>query len=253
MRYSSRRPDRERLRVRLRELALERPRFGYKRLHVLLRREGLLVNRKLILRLYREEGLAVRRRKRKRVTTPRQRPMVPTSPNERWSMDFIHDAVAGGRVFRCLNIVDDFTRESLAIEVDTSLPGERVVRSLEELAISRGLPKEIVCDNGPEFAGRVLDIWAYSRGVMLRFIDPGKPVQNAFAESFNGRLRDECLNENWFVDLEDAKRTIEQWRIDYNEARPHGGLAGLTPTEFRAKFVKENPTPDPEDLSLRAA
>ena len=253
MRYRSSRPHRESLRARMRELALERPRFGYKRLHVLLRREGQIVNRKLVLRLYREEGLAVRRRKRKRVMVPRQRPELPTRPNERWSMDFVHDAVAGGRTIRCLNVVDDCTRESLAIEVDTSLPGERVVRVLEELAITRALPKEIVLDNGPKFSGRVLDVWAYTRGVALRFIDPGKPVQNAFAESFNGRLRDECLNESWFTDLEDASVTIEAWRKDYNEARPHSGLAGMTPREFRDTFKPETPNPNPEDLSLRAA
>ena len=253
MRYRSVRPERIELRRRLNELALLRPRFGYKRLHLLLRREGQLVNRKLVLRLYREEGLQVRRRKRKRVMVPRQPAECPRGPNERWSMDFVHDAVAGGRTFRCLTMIDDFTRECVALEVDTSLPGERVARVLDELSITRDLPKEIVSDNGPEFTGRVLDVWAYTRGVALRFIDPGKPVQNAFAESFNGRLRDECLNENWFTSLEDAQQTIEQWRVDYNNARPHGGLAGLTPTEFRAKFTKENPTPTPEDLSLRAA
>jgi putative transposase len=231
-RYESRRPGQQVVRERLHTLALLRPRWGYRRLYVLLRREGYLINRKLVQRLYREEGLTVRRRARKRVAVPRAPMVAPCGPNERWSIDFVSDALADGRKIRSLTIVDDFTRESPAIEVDFSLPGERVVRVLEQLAVTRGLPRAIVLDNGPEFAGQTLDQWAHRRGVALHFIAPGKPVQNAFAESFNGRLRDECLNEHWFLSLADARETIEAWRVDYNVARPHSGLANRTPSEF---------------------
>lgn len=198
----------------------------------LLRREGLVVNRKLVQRLYREEGLHVRRRARKRVAVPRVPMPMPLQANERWSMDFVSDALGDGRKFRALTIVDDVTREVPAIEVDFSLPGGRVVRVLEQLGQARGFPNGIVLDNGPEFRGEALDQWAAARGVVLLFIQPGKPVQNAFAESFNGRFRDECLNESWFVSLADARETIEAWRIDYNRVRPHSGLADATPEEF---------------------
>ena len=238
-RYRSVRPPRRELRDRLQTLALLKPRWGYRRLHWLLRREGWMVNRKCVQRVYREEGLSVKRRPRKRVSVPRVPHAVTTRPNERWSMDFVRDALGNGRAFRALTIVDDCTRECVAIEVDTSLPGERVVRVLERLAGTRGLPQGIVCDNGPEFAGQVLDQWAHRRGVALLFIQPGKPVQNAFAESFNGRLRDECLNATWFWTLVEAQSSIEQWRVEYNEARPHSGLAGVPPAvvarQLRAK------------------
>lgn len=234
-RYRSRRPSCDELRARLHTLALTKPRWGYRRLHWLLVREGWTVNRKLVQRLYREEGLAVRRRKRKRVSVVRSPRTAPERGNERWSMDFVRDTLGDGRVFRALTIVDDFTRESVAIAVDSSLPGERVVQVLERLAGTRGLPAGIVCDNGPEFAGQVLDQWAYRRGVQLLFIEPGKPVQNAYAESFNGRLRDECLNETWFWTLAEARVTIEAWRVEYNTARPHSGLAGATPSAFAAQ------------------
>lgn len=231
-RYQSRRPQRAELRERLRTLATLRPRWGYRRLYVLLRREGWAVNRKLVQRLYCEEGLVVRRRKRKRVAVPRTPLPVPTRANEQWSMDFVSDALGNGRKIRALTLVDTFTRECPVIEVDFSLPGERVVRVLERLARTRGLPTSIRCDNGPEFAGQVLDQWAHANGVLLDFIDPGKPTQNAFAESFNGRFRDECLNESWFVSLADARATIEAWRVDYMDARPHSGFAGRTPSAF---------------------
>jgi len=163
-------------------------------------------------------------------------------------MDFVSDALGGGRKFRALTIVDDFTRESPAIEGDTSLPGDRVVRVLEQFAVTRGLPKTIVCDNGPEFRGEALDQWADRRGVALQFIQPGKPIQNAYAESFNGRLRDECLNESWFVSLADARTTIEAWRVDYNVARPHSGLADRTPEEFakELQLTTSSPTQSPD-------
>ena len=218
------------LRERLRELAAERRRFGYRRLLILLGREGWRVNHKRVYRLYRAEGLAVRRRKRKRIGTVERQPLLlPTRPNERWSMDFVADALNDGRRFRSLNIVDDYNRRCLATEVDTSLPGGRVVRVLERLRELEGLPETIVMDNGPEFAGQTLDAWAYLRGVKLRFIEPGKPIQNAFIESFNGKFRDECLNEHWFVSLADAQRLIEAWRVDYNTVRPHSALDDQTP------------------------
>lgn len=231
-RYVSRRSPRLELRARLLILAARRPRWGYRRLFVLLRREGWRVNRKLVQRLYREAGLIVRRRTRKHVAVSRTPLPIATRVNERWSMDFVSDALGNGRKIRALTVVDDFTRECPVIEVDFSLPGERVVRVLAQLARTRGLPRSIRCDNGPEFAGQILDQWAHVHGVLLDFIDPGKPTQNAVAESFNGRLRDECLNESWFVSLADAQATIEAWRVDYMTARPHSSLAGRTPSEF---------------------
>jgi putative transposase len=244
-RYATRRPPRSELRARLQTLAELRPRWGYRRLHLLLRREGCGVNRKLVQRLYREEGLSVHRRKRKRVAVTRRPILAPSGPNERWSMDFVSDALGDGRKFRALTIVDDFTRESPAIEVEFSLTGERVARVLERLATTRGLPTTIVCDNGPEFQSLALDQWAHRRAVTLHFIEPGRPVQNAFAESFNGRLRDECLNENWFVSLPDAQHTIEAWRIDYNEIRPHSKLANRTPAAFAETMRSATPSPTP--------
>ena len=237
MRYQPRaRPDEGHLRGRLRELAAQRRRFGYRRLHVLLRREGLVVHHKRGERLYRDrdEGLTVRRRARKRVATAERAPLLlPTAPNEQWRLDFVSDARSWGRRIRLLAVVDTVTREALAIEVDTSLPGERVVRVLDRLATERGVPNAIVLDNGPELTGRALDQWAYGRGVRLRFIAPGKPMQNAFAERFVGRLRDECLNEHWFTSLADARRTVEAWRRDYNGVRPHSALGYRTPIEAR--------------------
>jgi putative transposase len=239
-RYHSRRPSDHELRQRLRELAEKRPRWGYRRLYVLLKREGCKRNRKLVQRLYREEGLSVRRRKRRKMAAVARSPMMPAlSANVRWSIDFVRDTLADGRPFRGFTVVDDFTRECPAIEVDHSLPGERVARTLDRLSRERGLPKAIVCDNGPEFQGQALDFWAHRHGVALSFIQPGKPVQNAFIESFNGKLRDECLNENYFTSLMDAKTAIEAWRKDYNETRPHSSLGDLTPTEFATKIQSD--------------
>ena len=221
------------LRQRLREIAAQRRRFGSPRLHVLLKREGLVVNHKRTERIYKEEGLALRRKRRRkgaagtRVIIP-----APERPNQKWSMDFVSDSVVTGRRFRALTIVDDYSRECPAIEVDTSLGGARVVNVLERLAIMRGLPEVITVDNGPEFAGKVLDEWAYRKGIKLSFIRPGKPVENAFAESFNSRLRDECLNDNWFLSVRHAREVIEAWRKDYNTVRPHSSLGGLAPQEF---------------------
>ena len=234
-RYQSRRPVRTELRARLLTLATRRPRWGYRRLSVLLRREGWLVNRKLVQWLYREEGLVVRRRTRKRVAVPRIAPPMPTRANERWSMDFVRDALGNGRKIRALTLVDDFTRECPVIEVDCSLPGERVVRVLERLARTRDLPPSIRCATGPEFAGQVLDQWAHVNGVVLDVIDPGKPTQNAFTENFNGRLREECLNESWCVSLADARDTIEAWRVDDMGARPPSASPVDPPARWRAR------------------
>jgi putative transposase len=232
--YQPQRPLRDApIRRRLKELAVERPRFGYKRLHVLLRREGVVVNLKRVYRLYREERLLVRpHRSRKRTMEPRVPLPAPLAANERWGMDFIHDACINGRRFRCLTMVDEFTRECPRIDVDTSLPAARVIAALEQLADVRGLPKSIVVDNGPEFISRALDIWAYRHGIHLVFIRPGKPVENAYIESFHSRFRDECLSAHWFLDIADARFQIEHFRRDYNECRPHSSLGNRTPDEF---------------------
>lgn len=217
---------------KLRALAQQWPRFGYRRLHVLLRRQGLVVNHKRVHRLYRLEGLSLRRKSRKRRGDRVGRLAVASRINQRWSIDFVSDTLAEGRRFRALTIVDDCSRESPAIEVDTSLSGERVVRVLDRIADARGLPEVIVCDNGPEFISKALDRWAYENGVELHFIQPGKPTQNAYIESFNGKFRDECLNEHWFVDLADAREKIETWRREYNTQRPYSSLGNRTPEEF---------------------
>ena len=240
--YKCRGTERRGLRARIRELAHERRRFGYRRIHALLRREGWGVNHKAVHRIYVEESLQVRKRKRKRISQGERQPLaLPRAPGERWSMDFQHDMLASGRRFRTLNIVDDFSRECPAIEVDNSLPGARVVRVLDRLAETCGLPQAIVLDNGPEMRGLALDEWAYRNGVRLAFIEPGKPVQNAFVESFNGRFRDECLNEHWFLDLKDARKTIEAWRQDYNAKRPHSSLGYQTPEEFASSHQGHAP------------
>jgi len=221
------------LRARLKELAAERMRFGYRRLTVLLAREGRVANHKRVYRLYCEERLAMRMRQRRRIrwSGTAVRPAAERA-NERWSMDFVSDAVSRGKVIRILTLVDDYTRECPAIEVDTSLGGLRVCRVLDRVLAERGRPEAIVVDNGPEFRGRALAAWSEERGVRLEFIQLGKPVQNAYVESFNGRLRDECLNANWFTSLSDARRKIESWRMDYNQQRPHSSLDYLAPEEF---------------------
>jgi putative transposase len=229
--------DRNReLRQRLRALAEERRRWGCPLLYHVIRREGWRVNHKRVERLYREEGLSLRRRRRrKRLSHLRVLRQAPRAANQAWALDFVHDRLLDGRGFRALTVLDEWSRESLAIEVDVSLTGERVKRVLERLTGGRGVPVVIQTDNGPEFTGRVLDQWAYERGVKLQFIEPGKPIQNAFIESFNSRLREECLNEQVFVSLDDARRKIERWRIEYNRERPHSSLGHLTPEEFAAK------------------
>lgn len=238
LRYQAKVKADEELQTRLRELAAERPRFGYRRLHALLRREGQQVNHTRIHRLYRREGLVVQRRRRKRVTVERGgSPQLGEQPNDCWCLDFVSDALASGRRFRALSVLDTCTREALVIEVDTSLPGARVVRVLDAVITERERPNTIVLDNGPELISQVLDHWAYDHHVHLRFIDPGKPIQNAFIESFNGRFRDEYLNAHWFTSLADAQALIEAWRVDYNNYRPHSALGYQTPAEAYQGFL----------------
>ena len=231
--YQSRRPERADVRARLRDLAAQRPRWGYRRLHVLLHREGHQLNHKLVFRLYRSEGLAVRRKKRKRIAaTLRVVPPPPTRPRQQWTMDFTQDSLSTGRQFRTLNLIDAFTRECLLIEADHSLTGPRVVRALERLKKLYGKPEVIRIDNGTEFTSSAVDAWAYANQVRLDFITKGKPTENGHIESFNGKFRDECLSENWFISLDDARRKVEEYRVDYNEVRPHSSLDNKTPNEF---------------------
>ena len=239
VRYQYRLRDDQALRERLHELAAERPRFGYRRLHILLQRDGHRINHKRVYRLYRAAGLIVPRRGRKRVARPRvvQSSIGPV-PNARWTLDFMSDALGWGRRIRVLSVLDSCTREALAIEVNTSLPSATVIRVLEQVIDERGKPVEIVMDNGPELTSRCLDQWADERDIQLRFIEPGKPVQNAVMESFNGRLRDECLNQHWFTSLADARQLIEDWRNDYNQVRPHSSLGYRTPKEVHQQFIR---------------
>jgi len=198
-----------------------------------LRREGFTDNHKRVYRIYREEGLQVSQRKRKRTAKWRgEKPSAPDRINARWSMDFVHDATARGQKLRMLNIIDDCTRRCLRIEVDTSLSGERVARTLDQVVELHGKPQALLMDNGPEFTGKRLDEWAYRNNIRLQFIEPGKPSQNGFVESFNGTLRNECLNENWFGSVAEARKIIETWRRKYNEVRPHSSLGYLTPEEY---------------------
>nr|WP_321284655.1 IS3 family transposase [uncultured Vibrio sp.] len=236
MRYQpqSNRED-DKLQARIKELALERRRFGYRRIHRLLRREGFDVNHKRVYRLYCELGLMVsKRRRRKSQYVEREPLLLPSVPNHTWSMDFVMDALSNGRRIKCLTIVDDYTKECLDIPVATGISGDEVVMTLESIAAFRGYPEAIRTDQGPEFTGKALDQWAYQHGVILKLIQAGKPTQNAYIESFNGKFRDECLNEHWFRDLSHARDLISLWRMDYNENRPHSALGYLTPSEFAA-------------------
>lgn len=230
-----RRPDRNTtLRADLIELARQKPRFGYRRLHVLLRWRGHEVNVKRVHRLYREEHLAVRRLRRKRVTRPAAPIAMFTAANQEWSMDFVMDGLATGRAVRAFTLVDSFSRECLAIEVDGCLSSRRVTRVLEWVIAQRGTPCAIRCDNGPEFTSRHFLSWCEERKIGLRHIQPGRPMQNGVVESFNGRLRDECLNAHWFRTLDDAREKIERWRMEYNNDRPHSSLGYRTPEQFAA-------------------
>ena len=233
-RYETSRSD-EPLRTRLVQLAREKPRFGYRRLHVLVRRTGERVNHKRLHRIYREAGLMIRRRKRKhcaRVGAPLR---SWTAANQEWALDFAHDAVACGRAIRVLSVVDAYTRECLALEVDTSFASRRVTRVLEAIVSERGQPQAIRCDNGPELTSRHFLAWCIERQIELLHIQPGKPTQNAHVESFHGRLREECLAVSWFHNLFDARQKIATWRKEYNEERPHSSLGYKTPKEFAAE------------------
>ena len=244
----SRAPDQTALRMRIREIAHARPRFGFLRIWVMLRREGWAINRKRVRRLYRLEGLQVRMRvrRRKHMALHRGPAPVPAGPAERWSMDFVHDALADGRPFRVLTVVDQWSRQSPLLEVASSMSGRIVGEALDGVLDDAATPRSITVDHGTEFMSRALEDWAYGRGVQLDFIRPGKPVENAFIEAFNGRLRDECLNVHQFTSIEDAKAKIEAWRIDYNRHRPHGSLGHLTPDEF---YHRRQVQPDPEEVA----
>ena len=230
-RYGTKRSD-EPLRTQLVELAREKPRFGYRRLQVLLQRSGEHVNHKRLHRVYREAGLAIRRKKRKHCVREGKPLLARTAANQEWALDFVHDAVECGRTIRVLSVVDAYTRECLALEVDTSFASRRVTRVLEAIIAERGRPQAIRCDNGPELTSRHFLAWCVERQIELVHIQPGKPTQNARIESFNGRLREECLNVSWFQNLFDARRKIAAWRKEYNEERPHSSLGYKTPKEF---------------------
>ena len=244
MRYRSRRGDDAEIRERLRALAQQRRRFGYRRLHILLRRDGVTINRKKTQRLYREEGLTVRRRRgRRRAVGARAPAPVLALPNQRWSLDFIHDQLATGRRFRVLNVVDDVTRECLRAVVDTSISGRRVVRELAQLVAERGAPKMIVSDNGTELTSNAVLSWSGEAKVEWHYIAPGKPMQNGYIESFNGRMRDELLNETLFLTLGQARDIIADWIEDYNTERPHSSLGYATPAAFAAGFEQQGAAP----------
>jgi len=248
MRYKPTRADDAALRQRMKAIAHERRRFGYRRLHVLLKREGYMINHKKLFRLYREEKLAVRRRGgRKRAIGTRAPMMAPMAPNDRWSLDFVSDQLTDGRRFRILTVVDDCTRECLALLADTSLSGARVARELDRLISERGKPKMVVSDNGSELTSNAILTWADQTRVEWHYIAPGKPMQNAFIESFNGRLRDELLNETLFTSLAQVRVTLGCWRADYNGSRPHSQLGWSTPSEFAFFFHPRR------DLALRYA
>lgn len=243
LRYPSTRPDQTALRKRIREIAETRVRYGCRRIYILLRREGWKVNHKRVHRLYREEGLNLRRKRPRRHVTGARREgrSEAVRINDIWSMDFVSDGLFDGRRFRALTLVDNLSRECLTIHADQSIKGTDVVELLDELAEDRGVPNAIRVDNGPEFISKALDLWAYENDVTLDFSRPGKPTDNAYIESFNGSFRDECLNVNWFLSLEDAREKIEAWRVEYNEFRPHYALGDQTPSEFARARHKGEP------------
>ncbi len=250
-RYEAQRPaSNAHLSGRITELALERRRFGYRRIWQLLRREGLYVNHKRVYRLYHLSGLGVKRRRRRKGLATERLPLLrPAAPNLIWSMDFVMDALATGRRIKCLTCVDDFTKECLTVTVAFGISGVQVTRILDSIALFRGYPATIRTDQGPEFTCRALDQWAFEHGVELRLIQPDKPTQNGFIESFNGRFRDECLNEHWFSDVSHARRTISEWRQDYNECRPHSTLNYQMASEFAAGWRKGNSDSEGTDIT----
>lgn len=237
-RYRSYRDPRTALRQRMHEIASARVRYGYRKIRVLLQREGFEVSKKVVYRVYREEGLSLRyrasRRRRAQATRP-QRP-IATTANQAWSLDFVCDQLSTGERFRALTIVDVFTREALAIKVGRHLRSAHVVAVVDQLTRSRGKPIALLCDNGSEFTSQVIDLWAYQNGVRIDYSRPGKPTDNAFIESFNGTFRDECLNAHWFESLKDAIAVVEAWRVEYNESRPHRALGEVPPAEYARRF-----------------
>ena len=239
-RYVSRRNDEE-LRARLVEAAREEPKWGYRRLQLKLEAKGLLVNHKRVYRVYREAGLLIRRRRRKRLLRAGFTRPALTGANQEWAMDFVHDAAESGRKFRVLSVIDVYTRECLVLEVDTGFPGPRMTRVLETIVAERGAPEAMRCDNGPEFTSRHFLAWALEKKIAVVHIEPGKPVQNAHVESFHGKLRDECLNASWFGNLWEARAKIAAWRKKYNEERPHSSLGYLTPREFARRIAALRP------------
>ena len=251
MRYASKRPSDEAERALVKELAAERRRFGYRRLREMARRRGVVMNLKKVYRLYREEGLKVRRRGgRKRAIGTRAPLEKAARPNAIWVLDFVSDALETGRRFRVFNVEDQFTRRGLGVEIDTSLPGRRIVRVLDRLVAAWGKPAMIVSDNGTELTCNAMLKWTTEQAIAWHYIAPGKPMQNGFMESFNGKLRDECLNEHVFGSLAEARRVIEAWRVDYNEVRPHSSLSYQTPEEFAAAWTA---SPNAEDASTSSA
>jgi len=242
--------DDDALRTAVKELAATKKRWGVPRIVYRLRRDGWADNHKRIERVYQEEGLQVQRRKGRKAHAGEREPLEkPTGPNQVWAMDFVSDALANKRKIKMLTVIDCYSRECLRIEVDTSLNGARVARVMEELREQRGLPQKIVTDNGPEFAGKMLDAWAYTRDVKLHFIQPGKPSQNGYIESFNGKLRDECLNEHWFMSLNEARKLIEEWRYEYNHERPHSALGGLPPAVYATTELPTAPRHSSDEQS----
>jgi putative transposase len=235
-RYVRRRNDEE-LRTKLQEAAREKPRWGYRRLQLKLEEQGMHVNHKRVYRVYREAGLLIRRKRRKRLLRAGLVRPAGTGANQEWALDFVHDAAESGRKFRVLSVIDVYTRECLALEVDTSFASRRVTRELEKIVAERGAPEAIRCDNGPEFTSRHFLAWGMERKIEVVHIEPGRPVQNAFVESFHGKLRDECLNASWFANLFEARRKIEAWKEEYNEERPHSSLGYLTPREFARRIA----------------
>ncbi len=235
LQYRSVRPTQEPLRARIREIASVRVSYGYRRVHVLLRRDGWRVNRKRVYRLYREEGLCLKRRrpKRRRAVVPRQTRVAATAVNERWAMDFMSDALAGGQRLRVLTVLDTYTRECVALEAGIHFRGSDVARVLTRVGVERGLPLVINVDNGTEFTSQALDRWAWGQRVEFDFSRPGKPVDNAFIEAFNSLVRRECLSQHYFSTLAEARHVLDAWRVEYNNHRPHGSLGDRTPTEFR--------------------
>ena len=240
VRYRSQAKDQSALRIRIRDFATSRVRYGYRRIQILLQREGWKVNHKRVYRLYKQEGLELRlkTRKKKRAALPRAVCPEATAPNDRWSIDFVSDRLADGRAFRVLSLVDNVSRVSPALEADFKMTGERVCEVLNRAIVAHGLPKTIRLDNGPEFAGKALDAWAYRRGVKLCFFRPGKPTDNAFCESFNGKLRDEFLATHWFENMADVRDHLEKRREEYNQFRPHSYLGDLPPFEWPQSQLK---------------